>query len=247
MRWSLFARQDEVVPICKTKSKRYIQKVMFLSAVARPRYNPQSKTWFDGKLGIFAFVEQVAAQQSSKNRAAGTMETKGVSVTGNAYKTMMIEKLLPEIAGRFPLSRNKIIIQEDGASSHNCAGAIENAAFRNHALNVEVIHQPPQSPQFNALDCGIFNLLQKKVYKQHPCNIDELIAAIQLSYDNMEMDSIDNVFLSVQCSMEDCLKTNGDNTTPLRHMSKGMLRRQGCLPVSISVSPYLISSGRRLM
>ena len=178
---SYYLAPNEAVPIRKAKSKRYIEKVMFLSAVARPIYDPRSKTWFDGKLGIFAFVAQVAAQRSSENRAAGTMETKGVSVTGNAYKTMMIEKLLPEIAGRFPLSQNKIIIQEDGASSHNCAGAIKNAAFRNHALNIEVIHQPSQSPQFNALDCGIFNLLQKKVYKLHPHNIDELIAAVQLS------------------------------------------------------------------
>ena len=74
-----------------------------------------------------------------------------------------------------------------------------------------------------------------------------MISAAQLSYDNMEIDLIDNVFLSVQCSMEDCLKTNGDNTTPLRHMSKGMLRRQGCLSVSLSVSPDLIARGRRLM
>ena len=39
--------------------------------------------------------------------------------------------------------------------------------------------------------------------------------------------------------MEDCLKTDGNNTTPLHHMNKGMLRRQGRLPVSISVSPTL--------
>ena len=52
---------DEQVPVRKAKSKRHIQKVMFLAAVSRPYYCHRTKTWNDGKLGIFPFSEQVPA------------------------------------------------------------------------------------------------------------------------------------------------------------------------------------------
>ena len=54
--------------------------------------------------------------------------------------------------------------------------------------------------------------------------------------------TVDNVFLSVQGAMEDCLKDNrGENASPLRHTSKAKLRRQGQLPTSIKCDPSLIA------
>lgn len=40
-------------------------------------------------------------------------------------------------------------------------------------------------------------------------NIDKLIDTVVECFNNMYQDKIDNVFLSVQGSMEDCLKTGG--------------------------------------
>ncbi len=54
-------------PQRKSKSKRYIEKIMFLCAVARPRHDTHSNTDFDGKLGIWPFVHMVRAQQTSPN------------------------------------------------------------------------------------------------------------------------------------------------------------------------------------
>ena len=32
--------------------------------------------WFDGKIGIWPFIEKVAAKKNSRNRHKGTLETK---------------------------------------------------------------------------------------------------------------------------------------------------------------------------
>ena len=49
------------------KSKSYITKVMFLFAIADPRYNPSVKSWWDGKLGILPIGDWEPAKRASKN------------------------------------------------------------------------------------------------------------------------------------------------------------------------------------
>ena len=55
---------------------------MFLSAMARPRYDAEGNCTFDGKLGVWAYVEWSHAQKKSKNmcfiicRKKGTWELK---------------------------------------------------------------------------------------------------------------------------------------------------------------------------
>ena len=51
-------------------------KVMFLTAVAKPRYDDQENVTFDGKIGIWGFVKETPAKNDSKNRLKGTMEVK---------------------------------------------------------------------------------------------------------------------------------------------------------------------------
>ena len=55
------------------KSKRFIAKVMFLAAVAHPRYDNHKKAYFNGKIGLWPFVEKIAAKRNSKNRPKGAM------------------------------------------------------------------------------------------------------------------------------------------------------------------------------
>ena len=69
------------------KHKEHIEKVMFLSAVTRPRFDDEKVCMFDGKIGIWPFVHQVAAQRSSIYRPAGTMETKSLPVTNRHMLT----------------------------------------------------------------------------------------------------------------------------------------------------------------
>jgi hypothetical protein len=45
-----------------TRHKGHILKVMFLTAVTRPRFNDRGECTFNGKIGLWPFVRQEAAQ-----------------------------------------------------------------------------------------------------------------------------------------------------------------------------------------
>ena len=73
--YKVYLAAGEKAPKRTTKHKSHIPKVMFLAAVARPRFDAEGKCIFDGKIGIWPFVETVPAKRSSANRARGTLET----------------------------------------------------------------------------------------------------------------------------------------------------------------------------
>jgi hypothetical protein len=87
----------EAKPTRSTGHKSHILKVMFLAAVARPRFSAEGECTFNGKIGIWPFVERVRAQRGSVNCLAGTWETKSVSVTTERYREFLLQKVLPRI------------------------------------------------------------------------------------------------------------------------------------------------------
>jgi hypothetical protein len=121
----------ETGPERSIKHKGCILKVLFLAVIARPRYNSAGECTFDGKIGMWPFVEQVAARRASIHRPAGTIETKPVNVTTRIYRQFMIEKVLPAIKLKWPDRNCQIIIQQDGATSHISE---DDAAFMEAAI-----------------------------------------------------------------------------------------------------------------
>jgi hypothetical protein len=106
---------EEQDPVRTIHNRNSIGKVMFLTAVAKPRYNEQKKVMFDGKIGIWAFVEETAAKNNSKNRLKGTMELKTIIVTRNVMREFLCEKVIPAIAYLWPDNDGTIFIQQDNA------------------------------------------------------------------------------------------------------------------------------------
>ncbi|CAM9472896.1 unnamed protein product [Discosporangium mesarthrocarpum] len=70
----------------RAQNKRFITKVMFLAAVARPRMI-SDEVWFDGKIGIWPIADTVAAMRSSKNRKKGTMMLKPATINAEVQGT----------------------------------------------------------------------------------------------------------------------------------------------------------------
>jgi hypothetical protein len=71
----VYMAPDEEEPKRSSKSKRFPTIVMFICAVACPRWDDtRANRPFDDKLGIWPFVEKVPAQRGSRNRARGTLE-----------------------------------------------------------------------------------------------------------------------------------------------------------------------------
>jgi hypothetical protein len=66
---NMYLSHREEAPERACKHKNHIQKIMFLSAMARPRYDAQGNCVFDGKIGVWAYIEWVQAQKRSANRS----------------------------------------------------------------------------------------------------------------------------------------------------------------------------------
>jgi hypothetical protein len=80
-----YLTEDEEGLIHHTRNKGHILKIMFLCVVSRPRFGADGNCTFDGKIGVWPFVEFVQAWCSSKNRPRGTWETKPVNVNYDIY------------------------------------------------------------------------------------------------------------------------------------------------------------------
>uniref|UniRef100_A0A453KRY2 Uncharacterized protein n=1 Tax=Aegilops tauschii subsp. strangulata TaxID=200361 RepID=A0A453KRY2_AEGTS len=71
---------EEDDPVRIVRNKNYIGKVMFLTAVARPRYDAEGNMTFSGKIGVWPFVQEIPAARRSEYRARWTIEIKSVNM-----------------------------------------------------------------------------------------------------------------------------------------------------------------------
>ena len=159
------------------KHKSHITKVMFLCAIACPRFNPSANSWWDGKLGIWPIGDWELAKHKSKNRLRGTLVWKKV-VTKEVYRELLISKLLLAILEKWPqtdrLSR-KIYIQQDSAKSHIGEDNKEfKDALAEQDINAELYTQVANSPDVNLLNLGFFQAIQS-FNNVAPKNEEELI------------------------------------------------------------------------
>ena len=191
---------------------------------------------WDGKIGIWECVDFVAARRSSRHRAKGTIEPKPYNIDGKRYKELLLEKVLPAIKENCPPSmlRNTVCIQHDNAPPHRAAvtddpdivGCCNNLGLK----PIKVIEQPPNSPDLNILDLGVFRSLQSRQFKKTPTTMQELINSTKEVYTEFLMHLVDNVWLMLQTVMNKIIECDGDNNYNLPHMNKRKLEHSGLLP-----------------
>lgn len=229
-------------PEKQTRHKNHMIKAMFLCANARPRFDANGNCTFDGKIGIWPLVEQVAAQRTSVNRRAGTMETKCISLTKDVYRDFMVGKVLPAIVDKWPRNHAplvKIRIQQDGPKTHNIfedeqwIDAIESY---NH-FEFKLYNQPAQSPDTNTNDLGFFASLQAETWKmKRSSNIDGLIANVEKAFQEYDPVVLNRIYLTHMTVCNAILENDGNNRFDIPHMQKQMLERTGNLPSRVELS-----------
>ncbi|XP_047961430.1 uncharacterized protein LOC125206185 [Salvia hispanica] len=233
---------DEEEPHRSCKSKRFITKVMWC-AVSRPHFGPNGETLFDGKLGIFPFTEILPAKRSSKNRPRGTLETKPIpAVTQEMTREWLITKIIPAIHSKWPTSACKeIYIQQDNAKPHisTTDPQFEEAANSN-GFKIQLICQPPNSPDTNILDLSFFRAIQSLKDKK-PCNnVDELLQNVREAYEELTPQTLNKVFLTLQSVLTEILEVKGGNNYKIPHMNKDRLERIGALPNVLEVEERVV-------
>ncbi|GJV86140.1 hypothetical protein Tco_1526038 [Tanacetum coccineum] len=136
---------------------------MFLAAVARPRFDMSGHEIFSGKIGIFPFTTLEQAKRSSKNRVAGTLETKPIlSVTKDVTRSWLIHKVLPAIRAKWPQGHTgPIFIQQDNVKPHIDVNDVEFLQeVSRDGFDIRLRFQPPNSPDLNVLDLSFFRAIQ---------------------------------------------------------------------------------------
>ncbi|XP_074266732.1 uncharacterized protein LOC141590013 [Silene latifolia] len=237
-----YLSKGETEPHRCVQSKSFIEKVMFMCAVARPKYGSNGDVIFDGKIGIWPFVSQVPAKRNSKNREAETLETKCIeSINKQVTRDMVINCVLPAIKAKWPPNLSKhIIIQQDNARPHFTN---DDPEFRKAATSdgwkIELAYQTPNSPDLNVLDLGFLgqsNLSNKK----KTIKLDELIHNTVTAYEEQDVLKLNYVWITLQTCMLEIMKKKGGIDYPVPHMHKSKLAAAGLLPDYLNANIDLV-------
>jgi len=217
---------------------------MVLCAVAKPRWDDATNTWWDGKVGMWPFTEFVPAARSSRNRPAGTPETKPVSVTRGIYKAMLLEEVLPAIKAKWPPSSSKAIcVQQDNARPHVPADDIDVvAAGHADGWAIKMVCQPPNSPDTNVLDLGFFRALQSNQVKRGATTLDDIVQNVRAAWLDIPHSTLLSNFRTLQLVVGQILVHGGGNDFKPLHIGKDKLERDGRLPEQPLVDPQVVAS-----
>jgi hypothetical protein len=233
----------EAPPERRCKHKSHIDRIMFLSAIARPRKLPDG-SWWDGKLGIWPFGRYIPAQRSSCKRPKGTLVWTNENVDMEVYRSMLMNEVVPAFcqlwpAGDFRNAQVRIRIQQDGAKAH-CLNSdpVWQEYLREMGLEdkLSLFEQPANSPDLNHNDLGFFNALEKSYKTECPKTMEDIIKLVNKHYWEYPHNKINRIWLTRQQIMNEILECNGDNTYKIPHMNKEKLEREGTLPLVLKVS-----------
>ncbi|ETV64712.1 hypothetical protein H257_18450 [Aphanomyces astaci] len=112
---------------------------------------------------------------------------------------------------------------------------------------MQVRFQPPNSPDLNVLDLGFFRALQTLEERNYSRNIDDIIAATDEAWQDVDMMTLNANFLTLQCCMQEVMCVEGDNGYKIPHMKKAKLAAVGMLSEVICVDRDLFDDGCRLL
>ncbi|KAI9071639.1 hypothetical protein K1719_046393 [Acacia pycnantha] len=228
------------------KNKNFITKVMFLVALARPRFDNEGNETFSGKIGVFPLVTYEHTKRRSINREADTLVTKPISsINKEVCRNFLCNLVLPAIKAKWPRDTigESIIIQQDNATCHvNDNDEELRRAACESGFDIHVLSQPPNSPDLNVLDLGYFNAIQALQHKEAPKTIDDLISAVKKSYDNLSSFETNKIFLTIQATMVEVMKVGGSNKYKLPYWYKNVPQREGGLPSQLQCDASIVEA-----
>ena len=228
---------DEEEPYRHVQHMSFLTKIMFLCAVARPRYDTRKNAWFDGKIGIWPIRKWEPAKRSSKKHTKGMPVWKNQCITRDVYREYLIQKFLPAVKEKWPTRNGRMQLQQDGAKSHILEDDVEfKEAVDEIGLNLTMFTQSPNSPDTNILDLGFFRAIQS-FNDDCPANEEELIKLVEKAYGEYPYRKLNRVWLTLQSCLNMIIENDGGNDYKIPHMGKESMERRGLLPRVLDVTP----------
>ena len=115
-----------------------------------------------------------------------------------------------------------------------------NTAGNLEGLDIDLKCQTPNSPDLNVLDLDYFIAIQSLRHQVAPKNIEQLIKAIEKSFNDMSSDSISYVFLTLQLYMIEVIICHQGNNYKIPHVGKKRLQREGVILTQFDISREVI-------
>ena len=158
-----------------TKSKRFVQKVMGLCAVARPCGD------FNGRLGMYRCARKKVAQRNSKYHKRGDVYDDDCEVDGDMFYEIVTTQLFPDIYEKMA-DFDVVFVQMDNARPHvkrildlKVAGKRRKRIDGKQMPLIKFVLQPANSPDTNLNDLCFFRSLSKFV-QEHEREIEHSAA-----------------------------------------------------------------------
>jgi hypothetical protein len=211
--------KGQTAPRKKVLSKRFIPKVMILTAIARPR----PEHGFDGKVGMWRVAEKAVAKNTSKNRAAGTEITVDVNMDGKTWRKMAVNLIFRAIRTKMTWASG-VAVQWDNAPAHKAAASVkyikQHCKPRHGGPDIKVEPQPAKSPDMNGNDLGFYNSIDSKIPNPRPFDCDKLFECFQAAWNTYDSKLLDQIFDSRMRVLKEVIKCKGDNTYEMPHSKK---------------------------
>ncbi|ETL39188.1 hypothetical protein F441_22009 [Phytophthora nicotianae CJ01A1] len=106
----------------------------------------------------------------------------------------------------------KIVIQQENASPHI---ATDDPRFLKAVAqgkrSIGLFFQPPNSPDLNVLDLGLFTEIQSRQEQHLTRDFDELMAVVEAAYWELPPPTINATILRLQTTMNKCIEEKGGN------------------------------------
>ena len=212
----------ETPPHRTCKHKSHIEKVMCLTAVARPQQNPMNGEWWDGKIGTGFFVEQIPAKRTSKIDPWERLRQRVSRWTRKSLLRCISiisfqESLLSGQRGGPRRCKSSWITCQPTQSQESWA---QRSDMNAGGWDISFVHQPANSPDCNTLNLAFFRTIQSLQYQKCAKNIDELIAHVQEAFTELPLNICHKVWTTAQIVMSHILIHQGNNDYKLPHVGK---------------------------
>lgn len=193
------------------------------------------KCLFNGKVGVWPFIEHEPALRSSKNRPRGTLVMKDLTIDRDVY-WLLIANVIPARKACWPTGHKRVRIQQDNARPHvTLDDPAVMAAACEGGWNMKMVSQPAQSPDTNALDLGFFASIQSLQQRKVARSREDLLLNIYEAFRELRYEKIDRGFMTLQSVLREILKSGGGNGFKIPHLHKDAIPLvNGLLPLSLS-------------